>query len=515
MKLHWKPFSRSSSNGSVMKAALTIFALLLLIVAMMRRNLFFVSEGVVHADVANFQTPEPHARSLPKTWVDKDTGHRVYRVTDEPNSSALYFNFDAYTPDNRQMVYSSPTGIYMLDLVTSRTRLLVPAEDAAVPGQPRPTSRILAIGRRTGDVYFSRTSSDGLSVIYSADISSGAVRKLVTLPPRATVVTINADETLASGTWVERDHTPQEYGNNRAASDSSSKSHSSTSAPTSNGNPAGSLVQPVGKGQMMARRLAAHLPMVLFVVDLHTGKVKELLHSTEWINHMLFSPIDPSLLMYCHEGPWQLVDRIWLIRTDGTQNTLVHKRTMFMEITGHEFWSRDGRSIWYDWQFPKGRVYYLAGYDVATHRRVAYNMTPNQWSIHFNASKDPTVFAGDGGDSGQVTQASDGTWIELYRTETPGRRDGVNSSDLIQPGILSSEHLVNMANHNYRLEPNERFSPDDKLIFFTSNMFGSSYVFAVEVAKSSPASIADIFSTPELAHRFAPTPPPTPYSEQW
>jgi len=28
----------------------------------------------------------------PKTWVDKDTGHRVIRVSDEPNSGAFYFN---------------------------------------------------------------------------------------------------------------------------------------------------------------------------------------------------------------------------------------------------------------------------------------------------------------------------------------------------------------------------------------------------------------------------------------
>jgi oligogalacturonide lyase len=266
---------------------------------------------------------------------------------------------------------------------------------------------------------------------------------------------------------------------------------------------------------MMARRLAAHLPMVLFVVDLKTGKLKELLHSTEWINHMLFSPVDPTLLMYCHEGPWQLVDRIWLIRTDGTHNTLVHKRTMFMEITGHEFWSNDGQSVWYDWQFPKGQVYFLAGYEIATGHRVAYNMTPDQWSIHFNGSNNRAIFAGDGGDSGQVTQASDGTWVELYHAEPIGRHDGFNSPDLIQPGVLRSEHLVNMANHNYKLEPNERFSPDQKLVFFTSNMFGPSYVFAVEVDKSVNPPAAEILATPALAARFAPAPPPTSFADQW
>ena len=397
------------------------------------------------------------------------------------------------------MVYTSPAGIHLLELATRHTRLLVPAG-----GKSR---RIVAVGRVTGAVYFSEMSADGLSTIYSANSTTGAVRKLLTLPPRATVVTINADETLASGTYVEGDHAVQEYGNNRPAAPATTGGRI--------GNPSGSLVQPDGKGQMMARRLAAHLPMVLFVVNLQTGKLKELLHSTDWINHMLFSPVDPNLLMYCHEGPWQLVDRIWIIHADGTQNTLIHKRTMFMEITGHELWSNDGKSIWYDWQFPKGQVYFLAGYEVATGHRVAYNMTPDQWSIHFNGSRDRSVFAGDGGDSGQVTQATNGTWVELYHPEALSRHEGFNSPDLIQPGVLRSEHLVNMANHNYKLEPNERFSPDDREIIFTSNMFGPSYVFAVEVGTSIDPPASEVLSTPALAEGFSPKPPPTPFSDQW
>jgi hypothetical protein len=108
-------------------------------------------------------------KTPPKTWVDKDTGHRVYRLTDEPGSSALYFNFDAYTPDGRQMVYTSPAGIHMLELATRHTRLLVPAE-----GKSR---RIVAVGRVTGAIYFSEMSTGGLSTIYSANSTTGAVRK--------------------------------------------------------------------------------------------------------------------------------------------------------------------------------------------------------------------------------------------------------------------------------------------------------------------------------------------------
>jgi oligogalacturonide lyase len=68
-----------------------------------------------------------------------------------------------------------------------------------------------------------------------------------------------------------------------------------------------------------------------------------------------------------------------------------------------------------------------------------------------------------------------------------------------------------MAHHNYRLEPNVRFSPDKKMIFFTSNMFGPSYLFGVEVEKAANPSPSEIQSTPELAARFSPEmPKPTP-----
>jgi len=348
-------------------------------------------------------------------------------------------------------------------------------------------------------VFFSRTDpSTNLSSVYKANLDSGEVTKLVTLPPRASVATINADETLGVGTY-EENATPasQEYGSNRTPP-------TGTPTPATRATPqAGNLVQPEGKGEMMERRLAARIPVVLFTVDLTTGKVTPLLHSTDWIGHMLFSPVDPTLLMYCHEGPWQKVDRIWMIHTDGTHNELMHKRSMAMEIAGHEFWGLDGKTIWYDWQYPKGEDFYLAGYNLATHKRVAYHMQRNEWSIHFNLTQGETLFAGDGGDPGQVAKAPDGEWIELFRPQMLTVSSGaLVEPDFWQPGVFHSEHLVNMAAHNYRLEPNVHFSPDKKLVIFTSNMFGPSYVFGVEVAKTDNPAASDVRSTPGLAHQF-------------
>ena len=477
-------------------------------------SIFIVAALPLVAPAQNIVKPSTSGLVPPKTWVDKDTGHRVWRVSDEPNSGAFYFNVNAFTPDHKQMVYNSPEGIRVLDLATMKTRMLVP--NPAPPGESGSTSRgginfaphAIVVGNKTNSIFFTQLDpATHTSAIYKADTKSGAIRKLADLPPRISIASVNADETLGVGTYNESD----------SPGSSAPPPPAQTAQPDSSVQ--GAHVQPDDKGQMMERRLAARIPVVMFTIRLEPGPngekpgtMKTLFHSTDWIGHMIFSPTDPNLIMYCHEGPWQKVDRIWTIHADGTQNTLIHKRTMLMEIAGHEFWGLDGKSIWYDWQYPKGEDFFLAGYDLSTHRRVAYHMQRNNWSIHFNLTQDLDMFTGDGGDPGQVAKAPDGEWIELFHPKMIGGTDGaLNAPSYWQPGVLISEHLVNMAHQNYRGEPNPRFSPDKKFIFFTSNMFGPSYVFAVEVAKAVNAT--DVESTPQLGIKYnpiRPTPTTTP-----
>ena len=286
----------------------------------------------------------------------------------------FYFNVNAYTPDGKQMVYNAPDGIHALDLATMKTRLVVPNPPRPADATAGPRDffrfgvRTIVVGRKTNSVFFTKfDSATSQNTIYKADVYTGEVTKLVTLPPRASVATINADETLGVGSYDENEaDAEREYGRNlpRPATTTPEATAPGSTPAQQQG---GFLVQPEGKGEMMERRLAAHIPVVLYEIDLQTGKVTPLLHSTDWIGHMLFSPTDPTLLMYCHEGPWHKVDRIWMIHTDGTHNTLIHKRTMANEIAGHEFWGLDGKTIWYDWQPPKGEDFYLAGYDLGTH----------------------------------------------------------------------------------------------------------------------------------------------------
>jgi oligogalacturonide lyase len=385
------------------------------------------------------------AAEPPRTWVDPDTGHRIVRLTDEPDSASLYFNQNGYTADGKEMVYTTPDGISALDLQTHTAKSVVKGK-----------VRVIVTGRKTQNVYYIKDNT-----VCATDVDTGKTREIAKLPPRGSVATVNADETLLAGTYIEGDG--QDYNANRPP------------APQQ-------LLQPLNKGQMMEQRLAAHLPMAMFTIDTTTGELKTIHKSTDWLNHLEFSPTDPTLLMFCHEGPWHKVDRIWTIRSDGSRITKIHARTMAMEIFGHEFWSPDGKVIWYDLQTPRGEVFWLAGYNVESGERTWYRLQRNEWSIHFNVTRDAKLFCGDGGDQGQVARAPDGQWIYLFRAELIPNRGTVDKS-FVNPGVFHAERLVNMRKHQYRLEPNVSFTPDEKWVVFRSNMLGPTYAFAVEVAK--------------------------------
>jgi oligogalacturonide lyase len=406
--------------------------------------------GIISASSAAQTTIETPPTPL-VTWIDTKTGHRITRLSSEPNSKTLYFNENAYTPDGKQMIYVASQSVYVLDLTTFKTRQLVagPAIDVVV-------------GHKSPTVYFMHPNDTSL---YAIGVNTGQILKIATLPPNAEISTLNADENLAAGVYVEGNgldklnHPP----------DPNLKAHAV-------------------RANVMDERLAMHLPMVLFTLNLQTGAISTVLKGTDWLSHVQFSPKDPTLLMYCHEGLWWKVDRIWTIRADGSQNRLIHTRTVNDEIAGHEFWDPDGKTIWYDLQVPRGQNFYLASYNTDTQAREWYSVERDAWSIHYNVASDDSIFCGDGADGAQVARSRNARWIELFTPNQNPVAPEINQTGLIQSGFFTTEHLASMVKQNYTLEPNVRFSPDHKLVIFTSNMFGPSYVFAVEVAQTVPVT---------------------------
>lgn len=371
---------------------------------------------------APLDTPADSSKEPPRDWIEPATGHRVIRLSKEPGTSSFYFHQNGFTASGDKLVVSTRNGLAVLDWKSREIKPLVEGRASNV-----------IVGKKTRQAYYIQNGA-----VRATHIDSGKTRTIVELPAEirgGSGLAINADETLLGGSFVERGQ---------------------AKAPT----------PPVRRGAGLEARWAAHLPMRLYTVRIKDGDIKTFHPSTDWLNHVQFSPADPTLLMFCHEGPWHKLDRIWTIRTDGSGVRKIHTRHMDMEIAGHEFFSPDGKIIWYDLQTPKSKEFWLAGRVLASEETIKYRVAREHWSVHFNASPDGKLFAGDGRGPRSVAAPGNGQWIYLF---TP--RDGE----------LQAEKLADLSHHDYRLEPNVFFTPDGQWIVFRSNMHGATHVYAVSV----------------------------------
>ena len=408
------------------------------------------------------------AAQTPTDWIDLATGHRVIRLSKDAGTSSFYFHQNAYTEKGDKLVVSNRAGLWAVDLTTLGTS---PCKmELIVPGGGR--SGI--VGKKSRQVYYVQGGS-----LFATHIDTKVTREIVKLPTGlsgASGLAINADETLVASTGTD----PKAREMLGGVDKEKIKEKEKEKAPAVPGKKVKNFA-PGGKS------------MVLFPVHTQTGEIKRLHYATDWLNHTQFSPTDPQQILFCHEGTWDLVDRVWTIRADGTGLKKMHTRLMDREIFGHEFFSSDGKSVWYDLQTPRSTNFWLASVNIATGERLRYKLERQQWSVHYNQSPDGKLFAGDGGgpnsvaartlDGSALKGPGNGQWIYLF---TPKDKfDTIKAgTDTVKIGAFDAEKLVDMKNHNYKLEPNVRFTPDNSWVIFRSNMHGPTHVYAVEVKKS-------------------------------
>lgn len=374
--------------------------------------------------------------TMPEVWIDKDTHHKVEKLTLRAgNNRSFYFHNNPFLPtknsDGTLMVFYGNTSkkdkqFFTVNLETKETTQIT---------NKKGNKKGEILGSKTRKVFFVTRDS-----IFATDIDTKTTTFIYKFPEDviASVSSLNADETLLAGTLISKEE------------EAIFKKH-----PTKRG--------------YFDRIYEAKLERTLITINIETGKMEKIHSENAWLNHVQFSPTNPDLLMYCHEGPWHKVDRIWNIDVKTKVIKKIHERTVHREIAGHEFFSPDGQTIWYDLQIPRGETFYLASKTVKTNKAMRYALKRDMWSIHYNISPDLKTFAGDGGDEGQVAHAKDGRWLYHF---TP-KKDS-----------LISEKLVNMQHHNYDLEPNVHFSPDGKRIIFRANFEGSTQIYAVEIKKT-------------------------------
>jgi oligogalacturonide lyase len=407
----------------------------------------------------------------PSDWIDPDTGHRIVRLSTEPGSSTLYFHNNSYTPEGDKLIFNTPGGVAVMDITTL--------------GSQPPKSEIVTSGggafmaRRTREVYVTLGGGRGgggrgAGSVYAVNVDSKQQR-LIT---NAVSTIISCDESF--GYILLRGD---------AAIDPTGKTQPPPARPyvpqlerMFPGKKLEDLTPDqrysVQKEEGLARGTLSPPPAAYTFINLKTGERKTGGYQFANPDHQQFNPTDPNLLLYAHEGTWHEVDRTWTIRTDATDMKLIHKRTIDMEINGHEWWSFDGKTVWFDLQTPRSEDFWIAGVNIETGWETRYHITRDTWGVHFNSSRDDTMFASDGGDPSQVAYSTNGMWMNLFRAQPDG--------------TLAHERLASMAKHNYvtgggrgGVEPNCSITPDKKWVIFTGQFApGQRHVYAVSTARA-------------------------------
>jgi oligogalacturonide lyase len=393
---------------------------------------------------------ETGGKKMPAEWIDKDTHHKVVRLSAGLTGSSLSFYFHNNPFIGNEMIFYNNSKqaaaevtdmkreevkpgnvnnrqLYSIDLATKKTTQLT-FRNSPMNGE--------VVSEKTKTVFYQVKDS-----VFALDYKTKKERLVFVFPAdfKSSISAVNADGTLLGGS---------------RATDAEKEI----------------LKNNPNKSSYFNLIYDAHLPKTLFTINVKTGQLNKIFTDSAWLNHVQFSSTDPEILSFCHEGPWHKVNRIWHINVNTKKVTQVHHRTIPMEIWGHEWFGKSGKTMWFDLQQPRGQTFFVGGYDVATGKEKKYSLERNDWSVHYNSNSTETLFAGDGGDPGAVAKAPNGQWINLF---TPNGDK------------FDTEKLVNMKHHQYKLEPNVHFSPDGKWIIFRANFEGDAGVYAVEIAKTN------------------------------
>jgi oligogalacturonide lyase len=264
---------------------------------------------------------ETGGQKMPDEWIDQSTGHKVIKLTRRVgNNYSFYFHNNPFIGDKmifygtdflntsendsvKVEISNVTTGnkqIYSVDLKTLKVEQIT-NQRSGMNGE--------IVAPRIKLVYYQIKDS-----VFATNIETKQTKLVYVFPKdfQASITTLNADETL----WQGRGAVMAEKEIFKKNPNKSSYFNLIYEAKT-----------------------AAN-----FIYNkCKNSELIKLLSDSAWLNHVQFSNTDPTLLMFCHEGPWHKVDRIWTIDVNTKKVTQIHHRTMDMEIYGHEWFAPDGK----------------------------------------------------------------------------------------------------------------------------------------------------------------------------
>lgn len=198
-------------------------------------------------------------------------------------------------------------------------------------------------------------------------------------------------------------------------------------------------------------------------IDTENGGGEVLWQENCWIGHVNPSPTQPTMLTFCHEGPWQMVDhRIWFMDTRTCRPVKLRPRKMEGEKVGHEYWYADGLHVGYQAHKPgMGSYFGVVDYDGSNEREAPCVPFPSPDHIHSN---DFNLIVSDSGKS-----------IKLYR---------FNGKDFDEARVLCMHDGSFFYGSHH---PHPRFTADGRQVLFNSNVSGYCQIYLVDVPEDVQA----------------------------
>lgn len=187
----------------------------------------------------------------------------------------------------------------------------------------------------------------------------------------------------------------------------------------------------------------------------------------EWISHVNISPVDSNLILFCHEGPWHLVHRLWTARIDLDHVAPLIDQRRGLEKIGHEFFTASGRiAAQYSCRdhlsenFNRhGDIFVNA--DGSDERRYYY---PYTRPGHVQMNYEETLGVGDRAHISLDMKEHNRNYISLLKYEDKH----------IEVGLLCKHgsSWTSQVSH-----PHPLFTRDDQHIIFSSDMVGKTNVY--------------------------------------
>ncbi len=200
-----------------------------------------------------------------------------------------------------------------------------------------------------------------------------------------------------------------------------------------------------------------------------------------WLGHTQIRPHDPDTILFCHEGPYDVIDaRLWLVQSDGSRLRCCRKQPEDLILT-HEFWLPDGKKFAFVYRETTGKkIENIRMIEPETlEEEIFMECSPY---AHFITSRDGAYMVGD-------SQGSDIPIHLLDHTKKEEKKEIQNDFIYIIDVKKKEERRLCYHGTSWKAiygnpqdaHPHPFFTNDNRYVIFTSDKDGMPALYRAEV----------------------------------